>query len=164
VPQDRLWQRAIDEASSGNYARAVTSLEHYLEREPHMTDVERRLVFNQLSYFLVKDGRISEAQDYERRSHQIMTRSYLPDDLLQSARRAKEAHQPVAMRAAYARFLLQQRQLAPALRAHLAEAYLALGDSYRLEAERDAASGPAPQGAAAPGQPPADGAPAEAHR
>ena len=32
-----------------------------------MTDVERRLAYNHLALYLIKDGRLDEAQEYERR-------------------------------------------------------------------------------------------------
>jgi hypothetical protein len=135
LPADRLWEAAVRAAGEGEYARAILLLEKY-ESQARMTDVERRLVYNQLAYYLVKDGRLEEAQAYERKSHQIMTRSYLPEDLLGSAHRAEQAGDQASMRSAYARFLLQQKQVPPSLRNHLAEAYLKLGDSYRVEAER----------------------------
>jgi len=135
LPGDRLWEQAVRAAGEGEYGRAVLLLEKY-ESQATLTDVERRLVYNQLAYYLVKDGRLEEAQSYERKSHQIMTRSYLPEDLLGSAQKAGEAGQLAEMRSAYARFLLQQKQIPPTLRKHIAEAYLKLGESYRLEAER----------------------------
>lgn len=135
LPDNRLWEQAVRAAGEGEYARAVVLLEKYESKAP-LTDVERRLVYNQLAYYLVKDGRLEEAQSYERRSHQIMTRSYLPEDLLGSAQKAAEQGQLAEMRSAYARFLLQQRQIPPTMRKHIAEAYLKLGESYRLEAER----------------------------
>lgn len=135
LPQDRLWEHAVRAAGEGEYARAILLLEQY-ESKAKLTDVERRLVYNQLAYYLVKDGRLEEAQSYERKSHQIMTRSYLPEDLLSSAHKAQDQGQLAEMRSAYARFLLQQKQIPPTLRKHIAEAYLKLGDAYRLEAER----------------------------
>jgi hypothetical protein len=53
------------------------------------------------------------------------------------------------MRRYYARFLLQQKQVPPSLRAKIAEAYLKLGDGYRVEAEQGAEREAASQRAAA---------------
>jgi len=136
VPSDQLWEQAVREAGRGEYPRAIRLLESYLESDQGMTDVEKRLIYNQLAYYLVKDGRVPRAQEYERKSQQIMTRSYLPEDLLNGAHKAAEAGETAAMRSAYARFLLQQKQVPPTLRKFIAEAYLELGNSYRLEAEQ----------------------------
>ena len=73
---------------------------------------------------------------YLRQANQILRRSYLPDDLLRSARRAEEAGDAAQMRAAYARFLLQQSMVPASERQAIHEAYLKLGDSYRMQAER----------------------------
>lgn len=135
-PRGELWERAVRLAGRGRYAEAVTELERYLSSRPNMTDAERRLVYNQLAYYLVKDGRLDEAMRYERMSSQLMARTHLPEDLLRAARRAKKEGDLPGMRAAYARFLLQRKQVPPSLRAAFAEAYLELGESYRLEAER----------------------------
>lgn len=136
LPADQLWEAAVRRAGEGEYGEAAELLERYLATAKSLTDVERRLIYNQLAFYLVKDGRLEEAQSYERKSNQIMTRSYLPEDLLRSAHHASEQGQMDDMRASYARFLLQQKQIPPSLRKFVAEAYLKLGDSYRLEAEQ----------------------------
>ena len=51
------------------------------------------------------------------------------------ARRAEAEGNGEEMRRLYARFLLQQKQIPPALQQVVVEAYLKLGDSYRLEAQ-----------------------------
>lgn len=135
LPTSKYWDEALQSAGKGDLSNAIMLLERYLELSPDMTDVERRLVYNQIAYYLAKDGRTEAALDYERRSSQLMSRSHLPDDLLQSAHRAEQEGKLPAMRSAYARFLLQQKQIPPSLRRHIAEAYLKLGESYRLEAE-----------------------------
>lgn len=152
VPTSQLWEHAVRAAGEGDYARAVVLLEQHLTTTHPMTDVEKRLIYNQLALYLVRDGRMSEAQEYERRSSQLMSRSYLPEDLLASAHKAAESGQLSQMRKAYARFLLQQKQIPPSLRKHIAEAYLRLGDSYRLEADgRGEPETPLPTANPAPG-------------
>ncbi len=136
LPNSGLWEESVRAAGEGDYRGAAAVLQRYLATSNGMTDLERRLVYNQLAFYLTKDGRIAEAHEYERKSQQLMARSYLPDDLLNSARRAAQQGQIAAMRSAYARLLLQQKQIPPTLRKSIAEAYLKLGDSYRLEANR----------------------------
>ena len=135
LPTSKYWSEALESAGKGDLPQAILLLERYLELSPEITDVERRLVYNQIAFYLAKDGRTDEALEYERRSSQLMSRSHLPDDLLQNAHRAEQEGKLQEMRSAYARFLLQQKQIPPSLRKHIAEAYLKLGDSYRLEAE-----------------------------
>jgi hypothetical protein len=144
MPSGKYWDAAVQSAGKGDLAQAVKLLEQYLQVAPAITDVERRLVYNQIAYYLAKDGRTAQALEYERRSSQLMSRSHLPEDLLQSAHRAAAEGKVAEMRAAYARFLLQQKQIPPSLRKHVAEAYLRLGDSYRMEAEAGDVKPPAP--------------------
>jgi hypothetical protein len=144
LPSGKHWDAAVQAAGRGELAQAVQLLEQYLQVAPAITDVERRLVYNQIAYYLAKDGHTAQALEYERRSSQLMSRSHLPEDLLQSAHRAAAEGKVAEMRAAYARFLLQQKQIPPSLRKHVAEAYLRLGDSYRMEADADKGTAPAP--------------------
>ena len=53
-----------------------------------------------------------------------------------AAQQAADNGNLAEMRSAYARFLLQMKQASPALRKARAEAFLRLGDSYRLEADQ----------------------------
>ena len=168
LPSHELWQRSLAAAGKGDYAQAVDLLERYLSG-PGVTDLERQLVYNQLAYYLVKDGRMDAAREYTLKAQQLLTRAYLPEDLLDGARKAEANGAHAEMRSAYARFLLQLRQASPELRQREAEAYLKLGDSFRLEAQRPPTMGPEAPGrsaaknneakadAAAPGR---DGAPA----
>lgn len=139
VPTDQLYLDSLQHYAAGRFDAAVTSAEEYLRRNPKMHDVERRLVYQQLGFYLVSAGRLDEARQYAEKSAQLATRAYLPEDLVASARRAEGRGDGPAMRRDYARFLLLQKQVPPSLQHKVAEAYLKLGDAYRKEADQDPA-------------------------
>ncbi|MEM7199174.1 MAG: hypothetical protein AAF628_02845 [Planctomycetota bacterium] len=142
LPADKLWDRAVEAAGTGDYTTAVSFLKRYLDVHPDMLDAERVLIYQQLAYYLMKDHELAASEEFTIKANQLMARVYLPEDLLDTAKRAEEDGALLEMRSAYARFLLQLRQASPTLRAREAAAYLKLGDSYRLEAKDGA---PLPQ-------------------
>jgi hypothetical protein len=130
--------RALELAGKGEYDAAIRTLEEYVAENPHMAEVEQRLALQAMAMFAVRAGRVDEATKFERRIDALRTQAHLPEDLLQAARLAEAEGRGADMRRYYARFLLQQRQVPPSLRAQIAEAYLKLGDGYRIEAEKGA--------------------------
>ena len=155
VPRSDRWIQALDASDSGDYQRAIHLLEESLRLEKNMAEPYRRLVYSQLSYCAQKDGNMELADHYLRKANQILRRTYLPEDLLRSARQAEAAGDASQMRAAYARFLLQQGMVPASERQAIHEAYLKLGDSYRIQAEA---------GASGVAKPPTAGAKPADHR
>ncbi len=135
-PDRQLYEHALMRANEGQYGAAILAIEEYLRRNPNLPDYARRGVYLQLQYYLQREGRIEESRQMLAKAAQLMERSFLPEDLLQGAALAEKNGNGEEMRRNYARFLLLQKTLPAALRKHVAEAYLKLGDSYRLEAER----------------------------
>ncbi len=145
VPDRELYDRAVVASLEGRHEEAVALLEHYLRRHPEMPPALRATVYNQLAHYSVLLNRREDAHRYGTMAAQLRQRTALPDELIESARRAAADGRGSDMRRDYARLLLQQQMLRPDQRAAIAEAYLRLGDSYRIEAEQGAGAAPPPQ-------------------
>ena len=122
-------------ARRGDYPQAVKLLKQLLRANPDMGRVQLRLIYGQLAYNLLRDGRKREAEVYADRIDRMRAQIALPEDLVRAARRAEKDGRGKDMRRYYARFLLQQNQVRPDMREVVAEAYLKIGDSYRVDAE-----------------------------
>ncbi|MEZ5966906.1 MAG: hypothetical protein R3F56_23905 [Planctomycetota bacterium] len=156
VGEQGLYLRALEMAGQGKFDDAIATLEGHLRANPYMGEVEQRLVYHALAMFAVRAGRNEEASRYEAAMDRLRIGAQLPQDLLDLARQAEAEGRGADMRRYYARFLLQQRQVPPSLRDKIAEAYLKLGDGYRIEAEHGAERQAASKRAAeAQGVPPA---------
>jgi tetratricopeptide (TPR) repeat protein len=140
LPQLEHYNAGQLAVAKGDYARAVELFEAYLKAHPNLQPFQQRIVYGSLVYCLRKLGRRNEAQAYDTRMDSLREIASLPEDLLDSARRAERAGRGVDMRRYYARFLLQQNQVGPAMRMRsvIAEAYMKIGDSYRIDAETGA--------------------------
>lgn len=148
MPNDPQYERALLQALEGDFAGASASLRAFLAAHPGLDPALERLVHAHLAYYLRKSGEVSGAIEHETKARQMSGRAFLPEELLRTAREAELRGDGDGMRRAYAQFLLQEEQLPPALRALLQEAYLKLGDAYRVEAERaerGAATKPEPE-------------------
>lgn len=144
IGEQSLYLRSLELASAGKFDDAIGVLEGHLQSNPFMGEVEQRLVYHALAMFAVRAGRNEDASRYEAAMDRLRIGAQLPQDLLNLARQAEAEGRGADMRRYYARFLLQQKQVPPSLRDRIAEAYLKLGDGYRVEAEsgakREAAS------------------------
>ena len=134
-PDDNLYEEATLVARRGDYPRAVKLLKQLLKTTPDMGGVQLRLVYTQLAYNLLRDGGIQEAEQYADRIDRMRVQTTLPEDLARAAQRAERDGRGGDVRRYYARFLLQQNQIRPDMRDIISEAYLKIGDSYRLEAD-----------------------------
>lgn len=143
LPNDPLYETALMQALDGEFALASTTLQAFLAAHPDLDPALQRLVHAHLAYYLRKSGELAGAIEHETISRQMAGRAFLPEELLRSAREAELRGDGEAMRRAYAQFLLQEDQLPPALRALVQEAYLKLGDAYRVDADRGERSTPA---------------------
>ena len=123
------------------YDAASEALLEYERRNPHMMQGKRIDLYTALSGCLFKAGRMEEAEEYRAKMRNLVSRGYLPDDVLSAARAAWDDDRADEARRYYARFLLLQQQLSPRLRESVAEAYLRIGDSYRKSAETGPARG-----------------------
>lgn len=136
MPNDPQYERALLQALDGDFAGASTTLREFLAAHPSLDPSLERLVHAHLAYYLRKAGEITGAIEHEAKARQMAGRAFLPEELLRTAREAELRGDGDGMRRAYAQFLLQEDQLPPALKALLQEAYLKLGDAYRVDAER----------------------------
>lgn len=136
--EQSLYLRGLELAANGQFDDAIGLLEAHLKANPYMGEVEQRLVYHALAMFAVRAGRGDDANRYEAAMDKLRVGAQLPQDLLDLARQAEADGRGGDMRRYYARFLLQQKQVPPSLRDRIAEAYLKLGDGYRIEAERGA--------------------------
>jgi TolA-binding protein len=142
LPNDKLYEAALLLAMDGRFDQAVTSLEAYAARYPDLDPAVRRLLYGQLSYYLRKAGRIGEALAWENKARVLAGAESLPEDLVHAAAEAEKRGDYREVRRAWASFLLQEKMLSPTLRSLMVEAYLKLGDAYRLEASADPAPTP----------------------
>ncbi len=138
LPRDELYTNALLVAAKGNFTEAVLLLKSYLAAHPNLSDPLRSLVCGNISFYLRKDGRGSEAVEYDIQYAKLANSHSLPEDLWRMAIAAEQRGDGLEMRRAYARLLLQQKVISPTLKALVSEAYLKLGDSYRIEAEHGA--------------------------
>lgn len=126
------WNQALAAAERRDFATAITILEQYLS--PRMAPSQQLNVLMALAHYSARLGKFQEAQEYQRRADAIDKSHSLPEDLVAMAKAAAANGDQESLRRIWARFLLQQRQVPSWLYKHVAEAYLQLGDSYRLEA------------------------------
>lgn len=132
------YNQALIASENREFARAVTLLEEYLVESPNMQASRKVNVYRAMAHYSSMIGRFREAQGYERRA-QAETQSHsLPEDLIAMANAAVESGDQESLRQVWARFLLQQRQIPSSLYQYVAEAYLQLGDSYRVQANQAA--------------------------
>jgi hypothetical protein len=129
------WNQALAAAERRDFARAVTILDNYLADSPRMAPSQQLSVLMALAHYSARQNDFARAQDYQRRADAIDKSHSLPEDLVAMAKAASQNGDQESLRRIWARFLLQQRQVPSWLHKHVAEAYLQLGDSYRLQAD-----------------------------
>jgi hypothetical protein len=129
------WNRALEAAERHEFPSAVTILEQYLADNPRMAPSERLNVLGTLSTYAARAGQYDKSRDFRQKADAIEQSHSLPSDLVADAQAALARKDQEALRRIWARFLLQQRQVPGWLQKHVAEAYLQLGDSYRLQAD-----------------------------
>lgn len=132
------YNQALLASEGRDYARAVELLQEYLVDTPRMPASRLVNVYRAMAEYSSRIGRFREAQDYERRAQAVTQSHSLPEDLVEMAKAALASGDQESLRQVWARFLLQQRQIPSSLYQHVAEAYLQLGDSYRVQANEAA--------------------------
>jgi tetratricopeptide (TPR) repeat protein len=128
------WNRALVAAEARRFPEAIAILEQYLADSPRMAPSQQMNVLLALSHYAFRVNDFKKAQEYEQRANAIEHSHSLPEDLVAMAKAAMASGDQETLRRVHARFLLQQRQIPGWLFKHVAEAYLQLGDSYRLQA------------------------------
>ncbi len=128
------WNRALVAAEKRDFAAAIAILDQYLADSPRMAPSQQLSVLMALSHYSARNNDFARSQEYQRRADAIEQSHALPDDLIAMAKAAAESGDQESLRRVWARFLLQQRQVPSWLYKHVAEAYLQLGDSYRVQA------------------------------
>lgn len=128
------YNQALMLSDKGDFAGAIDLLEQYLQESPRMAPSRLVNVYQQISYYASSCGRFEKAEDYRRKALAVTQSHQLPDDLVETAKAALASGDQESLRQVWARFLLIQREIPPSLYQHVAEAYLQLGDSYRLQA------------------------------
>jgi tetratricopeptide (TPR) repeat protein len=136
VKSGDLYLRALEQADRGNYAEAIAQLERYLEESPRLLPARRFNIYTAMSHYAAQMGNDTRAAEFDRRATALVQSHRLPEDLVMMAHEAKDRGDAEALRRIWARFLLQQRQIPSSLYKHVAEAYLELGDSYRMGAQQ----------------------------
>lgn len=128
------WNRALAAAEQHDFPAAIAILEQYLADNPRLVPSERLNVLGTLSTYAARAGQYDRSREFRQKADSIEQSHSLPADLVADAKAALARNDQEALRRIWARFLLQQRQIPSWLQKHVAEAYLQLGDSYRLEA------------------------------
>jgi len=129
------WNRALDAADRRDFAAAAGILEAYLADNPRMAPSQQLNTYLALSSYCARNGDIGKSQEYRRRADALEQSHSLPEDLVEMAEAAAASGDQASLRRVWAQFLLQQRQIPSWLTKHVAEAYLQLGDSYRMDAD-----------------------------
>jgi tetratricopeptide (TPR) repeat protein len=138
LPNSEIYKTAQLQIAKGNPTRALELFERYLKAHPELQAHQLQLVYSNMAYCLNSLGRRQDAQAYGAKIDNLRNITALPDDLWESAHRAENDGRGIDMRRYYARFLLQQDQLGKrwASQGKIAEAYMKIGDSYRIDAEK----------------------------
>ncbi|MCY2957539.1 MAG: hypothetical protein NT107_10925 [Planctomycetota bacterium] len=127
--------RAFAAADAHDYRTATRLLEEHLLATPRLEPSRKANILLALQHYCAQVGDFAKSQEYQRKVESLRNSHSMPEDLLAMASEAEQAGDIESMRRQYARLLLQQRQVPSSLYRHIAEAYLKLGDSYRIEAE-----------------------------
>ncbi len=138
LPNHEMYEAGQLQVTKGNYAKAVDLFEAYLKAHESLQAFQLQMVYSSLQYCMQRLGRRQEALVYMAKNENLRQVTALPDELWGAAKRAESDARGVDMRRYYARFLLQQDQLGKrwASQEKIATAYMKIGDSYRLDAER----------------------------
>ncbi len=134
VPSDRRYDEALLAARDRNYERAAELMHSYVRTHQHLHPSLLEGSYILLARYLRLSGRTDEAVLFEVEARKMVGAAHLPNDLWQTARAAEKNGDAREMRRAYARLLLQRELLTPSQLSVITEAYLKLGDSYRMEA------------------------------
>lgn len=161
VTDQTLYLRALELAAESKFDDAIAVLEGYLKANPDLADFEQRLTLQAMATFALRAGRPNDATRFEAAIDRLRVGTQLPQDLLDLAKQAETDGRGGDMRRYYARFLLMQKQVPPSLRERIAEAYLKLGDGYRVEAEHGARTEAERKRAAEGGADPANTSPGQ---
>lgn len=140
IPPSKLYNEALKASSKGDYDTASELMHRYIRANSSLHSSLLMGPYLTLAHFLHMAGRDDEAVSFELEAQRMIGASSLPEDLWRAARAAEESGESREMRRAYARLLLQQNMLTPTQYAVVSEAYLKLGESYRMEADEGAAA------------------------
>ena len=135
LPREEVLLAASELYRQGRLGDAISELQRHLRAHPNLRGMEQKVIWGQLAMYLAMDGRLEEAEHYLEKSRGVLSSSYMPQDMLEMARQAEEEGRGARMRQLYARFLLTQKHHPTYLRSFASEAYLKLGDSFRIEAD-----------------------------
>ncbi|MCA8956993.1 MAG: hypothetical protein KDC87_13025 [Planctomycetes bacterium] len=146
LPNHEMYDAAQLQVAKGDYPRAIELLLAYRKAHPALQPFQQEMVLNSLAYCYQKVGKRDDARRMLGEINNLRELTSLPDDLWKLAEQAEKDQRGSDMRRYYARFLLQQDQLGKRWsdQSKIAEAYMRIGDSYRIDAER-AARNDAPQ-------------------
>ena len=125
----------MDAMKNRNWAVAVDEFEAVLKFQGGLTSNDRLLLYTMLARCADQVGRYEDSARYEAMAARERVPGSQPEDFLELAREAERNGDGRLMRQSYARFLLMRDQLSPLMESLVTEAYLRLGDSYRVEAE-----------------------------
>jgi len=128
--------QAIRLAAADQHADAAELLRRYLDVNPGLPAKARREYLSAMMFYYGEAGMHEEEEACFGRILALQNQSYLPEDVLRLAREADDEGDAARMRQLYARFLLTEKNHSLEERRAVAEAYLKLGDSYRMQAER----------------------------
>jgi hypothetical protein len=139
LPDKDLYDAGQRAVLNGDWIGAIGLFEGYLRAHPELRAFQLQMVYQSLAYCSERIGRRADTVTYRAKIQELVRATSLPEDLWKSAQLAEADGRGLDMRRFYARFLLQQDQLGPqwADQGRIAEAYLKIGDSYRIDAERD---------------------------
>ncbi|MFO1076864.1 MAG: hypothetical protein U1E73_03960 [Planctomycetota bacterium] len=135
---DDRYNQALLLSDRGDFAGAIDVLEKYLKESPRMAPSRLINIYQSIAYYASACGRVAQSEEYQRKAQAVTQSHQLPDDLVETAKAALASGDQESLRRIWARFLLIQREIPPSLYQHVAEAYLQLGDSYRLQANEAA--------------------------
>ena len=140
LPNSGTYYVGLELVGASKYEQAVRAFESYLKGNPGLQAFQLQMVYSSLAYCHKRLGNDDRARAYQAKIDTLREISALPEDLWDAAQRAEKEGRGLDMRRAYARFLLQQDQLGKrwTTQGRIAEAYLKIGDSYRIDAERGA--------------------------
>lgn len=137
-PMSEPFNRALLAAEAGDFAGAVDALEQQLASNPQMHLAERLNVMTTASYYALRNNDFKASLKYAELAQSLQNSQSSQDQLERMAAAAVRSGDQEAMRRAWARFMLQQRQMPSLLYQQIARAYLQLSDSYADGTANDA--------------------------
>jgi len=119
---------------TGRFTEAIAMIEESLRANPDLPPVVRRSLYSRLANYCAEAGNHDKALQYLKLASNGFQMSLLPKDLWKMGQDASQLGDQSGARKYLARFLLQESLMGEEMQSKIPDAYLRLGDGYRIQA------------------------------